>query len=190
MLNPLTPAIVQSSLDGSVLMLGYMNEDAVEETKRTGLVTFWSRSKNRLWQKGESSGNVLRLKEIFADCDQDAFLILAEPAGPTCHTGEKTCFGQDLVGPAFLSDLFQVIQSRKKTLPENSYTTELFQAGLPLISAKIEEESEEVGRAAREETPERVAEEAADLLYHLMVLLVEQEVGLEEVIKVLRKRKK
>lgn len=187
-MDGLIPAIVQSRLDGRVLMLGYMNEEAVEKTRSTGKVTFWSRSKQRLWTKGETSGNHLLVHKMCSDCDEDAILIVAEPVGPTCHTGSESCF--EVEGAGFLNELSAFIAQRKKEMPAGSYTTSLFEEGLPEITAKVEEEAEEVCRAAREETTERVREEAADVLYHLMVLLAHEDVTLTEVAEVLRKRHK
>lgn len=188
-MNGLVPAIVQDVATREVLMLGYMNEEAFEQTQSSGFVTFWSRSKERLWQKGETSGNVLKVCEVRADCDQDAILVLAEPQGPTCHTGIRSCFGEEDLGVGLLSELEAVIRSRKQEMPEGSYTTSLYKEGLPKILEKVEEESDEVIQAAQKEGPERLAEESGDLLYHLMVLLAEQKISLEEVFKVLRKRR-
>lgn len=182
----LVPAIVQNSLDGRVLMLGYMNEEALQKTKELGLVTFWSRSKERLWTKGETSGNTLAVDSLKADCDQDTILIQATPQGPTCHTGTASCF--EVEGAGFLSELSRLISKRKLEMPEGSYTTSLFEKGLPEITAKIEEEAEEVCRAAKSEGKQRVIEEASDLLYHTLVLLAQQEVELEEVLKELKSR--
>lgn len=189
-LNGLIPAVVQDVATREVLMVGFMNKAALEKTLADKRVTFWSRTKQRLWQKGEESGNFLKVRDIKVDCDRDTILVLAEPEGPTCHIGSRTCFGENSRGIGFLGALFTLIQLRKKERPKGSYTTSLFDEGLPKILAKVEEESEEVVRAAREETQERLAEETADLLYHTWVLLAEKEVSLEEVVAVMEKRAK
>jgi phosphoribosyl-AMP cyclohydrolase / phosphoribosyl-ATP pyrophosphohydrolase len=184
----LVPAVIQDVDSREVLMVGFMNQVALDKTQETGKVTFWSRTKERLWQKGETSGNVLNVVSIKEDCDQDTLLILATPNGPTCHTGERTCFGDNDRGIGFLGALAEVVTDRKKNMPEDSYTTSLFKDGLSQILAKVEEESEEVIRAAREETPQRLAEESGDLLYHLLVLLEEKSVDLNAVMDVLQSR--
>ena len=189
-LDGLIPAVVQDVATREVLMVGFMNKAALEKTLADKRVTFWSRTKQRLWQKGEESGNFLNVCDIKVDCDQDTILILAKPMGPTCHTGSRTCFGENSRGIGFLGALFDLIQLRKKERPKGSYTTSLFDEGLPKILEKVEEESEEVVRAAREETQERLAEETADLLYHTWVLLAEKNVSLEEVVAVLERRAK
>lgn len=189
-LDGLIPAVVQDVATREVLMVGFMNKAAVEKTIVDQRVTFWSRTKQRLWQKGEESENFLNVRDIKVDCDWDTILILAKPEGPTCHTGQRTCFGENSRGIGFLGALFNLIQTRKKERPKGSYTTSLFEEGLSKILAKVEEESEEVCRAAREETRDRLAEETADLLYHIWVLLVEKKVSLEDVVAVLEKRAK
>lgn len=196
--SQLIPAVVQNISTLEVLMLGYMNREAFEQTQQTGKVWFYSRSKQRLWMKGETSGNVLNVVEMRLDCDGDALLVLAKPEGPTCHTEARSCFGTGSwlysdsprrgFGVGFLGSLFDLIQKRKNDLPEGSYTSELFRAGLPKILEKVEEESEEVVRAAREESGERLAEEVGDLLYHLFVMLAQREVDLKAVIDVLERR--
>ncbi len=186
--SALLPAIIQNASTREVLMLGYMNAAALERTEETGKVWFYSRSKDRLWMKGETSGNVLDVVEIRFDCDLDAILILAQPAGPTCHTLQRSCFGEKSLSVGFLGELMEVISRRKKELPEGSYTTQLFRDGLEQIVAKVAEESEEVVRAAREESDQRVAEEGGDLLYHLFVLLAQREIPLSRVIEVLEAR--
>ncbi|HCW32591.1 MAG: phosphoribosyl-AMP cyclohydrolase, phosphoribosyl-ATP pyrophosphohydrolase / phosphoribosyl-AMP cyclohydrolase [Candidatus Peregrinibacteria bacterium GW2011_GWF2_39_17] len=198
--SPLIPAIIQNINSLEILMLGYMNEEAYEQTQQTGQVWFYSRSKKRLWMKGETSQNVLRVMEIHLDCDQDAILILAQPAGPTCHTGEYSCFRDSVTkrffqneNPAkengdFLQKLFNLINDRKLKMPKGSYTTSLFEEGIYKICTKISEESGEVIKAATKETKQRLAEESADLLYHLMVLLVKKGVKFQEVITVLKGR--
>lgn len=178
-MDGLVPAIVQDSVSKRVLMLGYMNEDAYKRTIADGFVTFWSRSKKRLWQKGESSGNKLRVVSVNTDCDGDALLIMAEPSGPTCHTGKVSCFGEGFG----VGDLFKLLQSRKKEMPEGSYTAFLFEGGLEAILAKVEEESLEVLQAARSEGRQRLIEESCDLLYHLFVLLVNEGISFEDIEK-------
>ncbi len=176
----LVPTIVQDAETKRVLMLGYMNEEAYQKTLYDGLVTFWSRSKERLWQKGEISGNRLELVEMKADCDEDALLVLVKPKGPTCHTGEKSCFGLE---GFCLIDLFKLLKRRKVEMPKDSYTAELLKGGLEKITGKVEEESEEVVRAAKTEGKQRLIEESCDLIYHLFVLLVDKDVDLGDLEK-------
>ncbi len=183
-MDGLVPAVIQDCETLEVLMLGFMNEEAVKKTLEDGKVTFFSRSKNRLWQKGESSGNFLKVVDVQIDCDEDTLLIMADPAGPTCHTGERTCFGEKFD----LLTLYKLIKKRKKEMPEKSYTTSLFEEGLEKILEKVEEESEEVLRAARLEGKQRLVEESCDLLYHLMVLWANEGVGLGEINEEFRKR--
>jgi phosphoribosyl-AMP cyclohydrolase / phosphoribosyl-ATP pyrophosphohydrolase len=170
----LRPCIVQDARTGEVLTLAYMDEEAERRTRETGEVWFWSRSRQELWHKGETSGNVMRLQALRYDCDEDALLALVEPAGPACHTGERTCFHNgdtDTRAPhETLPDLERTVASRAADRPEGSYTAQLL-ADPPLIGENVMEEAEEVARAARDEPDERVAEEAADVLYHLTVLL-------------------
>ena len=170
----LVPCIVQDWRTGEVLTLAYMNEEALRRTRETGEVHFFSRSRNELWHKGETSGNTQAVKAIRYDCDADAVLALVEPAGPACHTGERSCFhrGELLKGAPFetLPILERTIAARAAERPEGSYTTKLLDDPT-LAGAKVEEEAEEVVRAARDESDERVAEEAADVIYHLAVLL-------------------
>lgn len=193
----LIPAIVQHARSGEVLMLGYMNEDALRHTTETGLVTFWSRSRQELWQKGATSGNVLTLVEIRQDCDSDALLVLAEPTGPTCHTGQQTCFHRTLGGEpasmpapqlAFLAQLGDLIARRDAERPEGSYTTKLLAGGVDRIGKKIGEEAAEVIIAAKNRAPDELRWELADLLYHSMVLLQEQGVPLDTVLRELQQR--
>ncbi len=194
--NGLIPAIVQHARSGEVLMLGYMNEDALRQTTESGLVTFWSRSRGRLWQKGETSGNVLRLVELRQDCDGDALLVLAEPPGPTCHTGEPSCFHRALDGspveraPAsqILTELADVIARRAAERPAGSYTTKLLDGGVDRIGKKIGEEAAEVIIAAKNGAPSELAWELSDLLYHSLVLLEQQGVPLEAIWRELRRR--
>ena len=187
----LVPTIVQNAQTGSVLMLGYMNREALQKTIKTGTVWFFSRSKNRLWMKGETSKNILEVRDITVDRDGDALLIKAEPAGPTCHTNALSCFGKNEADfdPIF-RELFSIIQERKKKMPKKSYTAELFRKGLNAMCAKIAEESDEVIQAAKKETRRRLIEESADVLYHLAVLLVERDITLPDIAKELKRRRK
>ena len=187
--NGLIPTIVQGVRSGRVLMLGFMNPKALEKTMETGLVTFWSRSRQKLWTKGETSGNSLKVKEIRPDCDGDSLLALVEPQGPTCHRGTVSCFGQDdeLVALEFLDFLEGLILDRKKRKPRDSYTTELFEKGLPQIAKKVGEEAAEVIVSAFQNRQSTV-EESADLLFHLLVFLAEREVSMVEVVEELKRR--
>ena len=184
----LIPAVVQDARTDVVLMLGYMNAAALEKTQETGLVTFFSRSKQRLWTKGESSGNVLHLRTILLDCDHDAILIKAEPAGPVCHTGADTCWGEQNQSAYFLPTLENVIRERRAAAPEDSYTARLFAEGIPKIAQKVGEEAVETVIESLGNNRERLLDETADLLYHLLVLLATKEVKLEEVEAKLRER--
>jgi phosphoribosyl-ATP pyrophosphohydrolase/phosphoribosyl-AMP cyclohydrolase len=185
----LWPCIVQDARTGEVLTLAYMNEEALRRTRETGETWFWSRSREELWHKGETSGNVQRVKELRFDCDEDAILALVEPAGPACHTGERTCFHKgdlDPVPAEALAALERVIEERRGA---DTYTGRLL-ADRELVGAKVREEAEEVARAAREEPDERVAEEAADVLYHLAVLLAERDMALSDAYEVLNGRRR
>lgn len=189
----LVPCVVQDWRTGEVLTLAYMNEAALKRTRETGEVHFFSRSRNELWRKGETSGNTLSIKALRYDCDGDALLALVEPAGPACHTGERTCFFRGELEPAApheaLPTLERTIVRRAQTRPANSYTAELLND--PARSgAKVLEEADELVRAARAESPERVSEEAADVLYHVAVLLQGREVSLTDVEQVLDGRRK
>lgn len=187
--NGLAPVIVQHYKSNTILMLGYMNEEALEKTKELGKATFFSRSKNRLWTKGETSDNYLIVKDILIDCDQDTILIKADPQGPTCHTGSDTCFNEELSSNVdFLYQLEEVIFDRKNNPTEKSYTTSLFQKGINKIAQKVGEEATEVVIDAMDNNRERLKEETADLLYHLLVLLAEKDIALNEISEVLRKR--
>jgi phosphoribosyl-ATP pyrophosphohydrolase/phosphoribosyl-AMP cyclohydrolase len=170
----LAPCVVQDWRTGEVLTVAYMNAEALERTQQTGETHFWSRSRNELWHKGVTSGNTQAVRELRYDCDADAILALVEPNGPACHTGERTCFHNGALEPAApheaLPALERTVEARKAESPAGSYTAELL-ADPARIGAKVQEEAEEVARAAREEPDERVAEEAADVLYHLTVLL-------------------
>ncbi|MEK7524053.1 MAG: bifunctional phosphoribosyl-AMP cyclohydrolase/phosphoribosyl-ATP diphosphatase HisIE [Patescibacteria group bacterium] len=183
----LIPAIIQDSQNGDVLMLGYMNQQAFQKTLKTKKVWFYSRSKKRLWMKGETSGNVLKFEDAKFDCDRDAILIKARPMGPTCHTGKKSCFGDSKANNA-LSELFNIIVNRKMEMPKNSYTSSLFRAGTKKILAKIKEESAEVIQAAQKETKKRLIEESVDVLYHLFVLLAQKKIALSDIEGEIKKR--
>jgi phosphoribosyl-ATP pyrophosphohydrolase/phosphoribosyl-AMP cyclohydrolase len=190
-MNDLIPAIVQHFLDGRVLMQGYMNRDALEATLETGKVTFWSRSREELWTKGETSGNTLDLVDVHQDCDGDCLLIRAVPEGPTCHLNTDTCFdGEEKVYPelAFLAELETVIAQRDEDRPEGSYTTSLFEAGVKRIAQKVGEEGVETALAAAAGEDDELLNESADLLYHLLVLLRSRKLELGTLVEVLRNR--
>jgi len=185
----LLPAIVQHWLTGEVLMLGYMNAEALARTQALGKVTFYSRSKERLWTKGESSGNELLLKSISVDCDADTLLVQADPQGPTCHLGTSSCFG-DAVQPSlgFLARLDALVAKRKSELPEGSYTTKLFNGGTRRIAQKVGEEGVETALAAVAQGDDELLSEAADLIFHLTVLLRARGFGLADVTRLLAAR--
>ncbi len=188
----LVPAIVQDAAGGGVLMLGYMNRAALRATLERQRVVFWSRSKQRLWEKGETSGNFLALVEARLDCDADTLLLLAHPQGPTCHTGTRTCFGDerptDAEQLAFLGDLERIIATRISAAPEGSYTAQLYAKGVRRIAQKVGEEGLEVALAGAGEPDPQLVAESADLLYHLLVLLRSREIPLRSVIEELRQR--
>lgn len=191
----LVPCVAQDFASGEVLTLAYANEEALRLTVETGEVHFFSRSRGKLWRKGEESGHMLKLKQLRIDCDGDAVVALVEPTGPACHTGERSCFYRELddgepapVAHEALAVLQRTLRSRAAERPEGSYTVKLLDDP-KLIGEKVEEEAEEVVRAAREESDERVAEEAADLLYHLSVLLASREVPQAVVMEVLNGRR-
>ncbi|MBK6827656.1 MAG: bifunctional phosphoribosyl-AMP cyclohydrolase/phosphoribosyl-ATP diphosphatase HisIE [Chitinophagaceae bacterium] len=185
----LVPAIIQDELTDRVLMLGYMNEKALQQTEETGKVTFYSRSKQRLWTKGESSGNYLYLKSILMDCDADCLLIKACPAGPVCHSGSDTCFNES--NPAFnLAKLEAVIKERKDQPAAASYTSSLFAKGINKIAQKVGEEAVELVIESKDNDREKFLGEAADLLFHYLVLLQAKGSSLDEVIKTLAVRHK
>lgn len=187
----LIPAIVQDNNTGKVLMLGFMNEEAYEKTKETGKVTFFSRTKNRLWMKGETSGNTLQVMDIKADCDNDTLLIKAIPAGPVCHTGADTCFGeQNREDIMFLKYLQDFIERRRQEMPEGSYTTSLFQKGVNRMAQKVGEEAVETVIEATNGTEDGLVYEASDLIYHLIVLLTSKGLRLEDLARELKKRHK
>lgn len=187
----LVPAIVQNADTGEVLMLAYMNAEALEKTRETKVVTFWSRSKNRLWTKGETSGNTLSLVSIRPDCDADTLLVQARPAGPACHTGSKTCFGE-APGPAvgFLGALQRIVQQRAKADPSDSYTAKLLSKGVLKCAQKVGEEGVETALAGAAEPEEALLNEAADLLFHLTVLLHARGLGVSDAVSVLETRHK
>ncbi len=188
--DELVPAVVQDASTGIVLMLGYLNAEALARTRSSGLVTFFSRSKQRLWTKGETSGNVLRVRDILLDCDGDAILIKAEPAGPVCHTGSDTCWGERNEAARFLETLEQIIHLRRDSAEPSpsSYTAQLFAKGIPKIAQKVGEEAVETVIEALLDDRDRLLNESADLLYHLLVLLAAKNIGLREVEEILRER--
>lgn len=189
----LVPAIVQDAVTGKVLMLGYMNEEAYQLTLDRGLVTFYSRSRERIWTKGETSGNFLQLREILIDCDGDTLLVKAIPSGPVCHTGADTCFGEEnepaeISSPEFLFYLENVIKDRRANPVEGSYTNHLFSRGLNKIAQKVGEEAVEMIIEAKDKDKELFLGECADLMYHYLVLLAQKDCTLAEVIEVLKDR--
>ncbi|WP_057832220.1 bifunctional phosphoribosyl-AMP cyclohydrolase/phosphoribosyl-ATP diphosphatase HisIE [Colwellia sp. TT2012] len=188
-MNNLIPAIIQHAATGAVLMQGYMNQASLAATLTTGKATFYSRSKQALWVKGETSGNFLNVKQVLTDCDNDSLLIACLPMGPSCHLGTESCFPeQKLTQQNFLSELEQVIASRKNDKPEDSYTAHLFSRGTIKIAQKVGEEGVEVALAAVAETKEDLLGECADLFYHTLVLLADQDIDLNEVMAVLQQR--
>lgn len=186
----LIPVVIQDSSTHKVLMLGYMNEEALEKTREEGKVVFYSRSKKRLWMKGEESGHFLILDTIRPDCDSDTLLIMARPTGPVCHTGADTCFDERNITDNFLIALENVIIDRKLNPKGNSYTTELFTKGINRIAQKVGEEAVELVIEAKDQNEELFLNEAADLLYHYLVMLVAKGYVLEDVMEVLKKRHK
>lgn len=191
-LNGLIPAVIQDNTTNIVLMLGFMNEEAVAKTEETGQVTFFSRTKNRLWTKGEESGNFLNVVSIAADCDNDTLLIKVNPVGPVCHTGDDTCWGEENEESdiQFLEYLQDFIDQRKKEMPEGSYTTSLFQKGTRTIAQKVGEEAVETIIGAMANDDENFLYEGADLLYHLIVLLSHKGYRIEDLARELKKRHK
>ena len=186
----LVPAIIQDATTRKVLMLGFMNEEAYQKTMQTGHVTFWSRTRNTLWTKGETSGNFLNLVDVKVDCDNDTLLIQAHPDGPTCHTGTDTCWGdENKANPLlFLTELQDFIYQRKQQMPEGSYTTKLFTEGINKIAQKVGEEALETVIEATNGTSDHLVYEASDLLYHLLVMLTEKGLRIEDVAAELQKR--
>lgn len=186
----LVPAIIQDASTHRVLMLGYMNQESLNKTLEIGKVTFFSRSKNRLWTKGEESGYFLMLEEIKVDCDKDTLLVTARPTGPVCHTGADTCFEEKNQNENFLIELENTILDRHKNPTETSYTASLFKAGINRVAQKVGEEAVEVVIEAKDDNEELFLNESADLLYHYLVLLIAKGYVLEDVMKVLKKRHK
>jgi phosphoribosyl-ATP pyrophosphohydrolase/phosphoribosyl-AMP cyclohydrolase len=188
----LLPAIVQDSSTGKVLMLGYMNDAALQKTRDSGNVTFYSRSKQRLWTKGETSGHILQLVSIHIDCDQDTLLITAKPVGPTCHNGTVSCFGDgDFTGAeslSFLSQLESVISQRITDKPEGSYTARLWEKGISRMAQKVGEEGVEIALAAVGQESERLISESADMVFHLALLLKARGLSLQDVVRELELR--
>ncbi len=184
----LVAAIVQDAASGRVLMLGYMNPEALEQTRRTGLVTFYSRSRRRLWTKGESSGNALELVSMTRDCDGDALLLRVRPRGPTCHLGSQSCFEGSRAG--VLDDLNELVARRERERPADSYTTKLFEEGTRRIAQKVGEEGVETALAAVAQDDTALLGEAADLVYHLLVLLRARGLGLQDLTQALEQKKK
>lgn len=186
----LIPAIVQDADTGVVLMLGYMNRESLEVTQKSGRVCFFSRSRQKLWTKGEESGNFLFLKEIKADCDRDTLLVKAVPAGPVCHTGAETCWGESNQTTDFLFFLQRFLQKRKDDSPEESYTARLISRGINKVAQKVGEEAVELVIEAKDNNDGLFLNEAADLMYHYIVLLIAKGYGLEDVCRVLKSRHK
>ena len=187
----LIPAIVQDNDTNKVLMLGFMNEEAYEKTMQTGKVTFFSRTRNCLWTKGETSGNVLKVISVLVDCDNDTLLVKAHPTGPVCHTGADTCFGEkNEEAIMFLKYLQNFIERRRQEMPESSYTTSLFMKGINRMAQKVGEEAVETVIEATNGTDDRLIYEASDLIYHLIVLLTSKGMRIEDLAKELKKRHK
>lgn len=184
----LVPGVVQHALTRQVLMVGYLDEDALRQTLATGLATFHSRSRGQTWTKGETSGNTLQVESVEVDCDRDTLLLHAIPAGPTCHTGDRACFGPRAHPGSFLHELAEIVRSRQLERPEGSYTTTLFDAGVRRIAQKVGEEGVEVALAAVDEDDEALLGESVDLIYHLLVLLRSRGLGIDDVEQVLRRR--
>jgi phosphoribosyl-AMP cyclohydrolase / phosphoribosyl-ATP pyrophosphohydrolase len=192
-MNGLAPAVVQDAGSGAVLMLGYMNREALAATANTGRVTFWSRSKGRLWTKGETSGHFLDVRSIAVDCDRDTLLILAQPRGPACHLGTTTCWGENAPQSlaqhlAFLAELEQIIAERIATRPEGSYTAKLLEGGIRRIAQKVGEEGLELALAGVAQSDAEIVGEAADLLYHSLLLLKVKGLSLAQVAAELKSR--
>jgi len=187
----LIPVVVQDRASGEVLMLAFANREALERTEATGFAHFWSRRRGTLWKKGETSGHTLRVQAALADCDRDTLLLLVDPHGPTCHHGTRTCFGDRTpIQVGVLSELADVIARRARERPEGSYTARLFEKGLDHALKKVGEEATEVVLAAKGESGERLAQEAADLLFHLLVVLAQRQVPLPQVLETLRERRR
>ena len=191
--NPdgLLPAIIQDSKTQKVLMLGYMNAESLKKTQNSGKVTFYSRSKKRLWTKGEESGNFLYLVDIAIDCDLDTFLIKVKPQGPTCHTGTGTCWGEEnITSLGFIDELQRTIKDREINPQEKSYVSSLFEKGINIMAQKVGEEAVETVIEAMNDNEKLFKEEAADLFFHYLILLRAKNISLEDIIQVLEKRKR
>jgi phosphoribosyl-ATP pyrophosphohydrolase/phosphoribosyl-AMP cyclohydrolase len=186
----LVPAIIQDDVTGKVLMLGFMNQEALSATKTLQKVTFYSRSKNRLWTKGEESGNFLLVKEIIEDCDNDTLLIKVNPVGPVCHTGSDTCFNEKNNNNNFLFELEKIIADRKNNPSDQSYTSSLFKKGINKIAQKVGEEAVELVIEAKDDNDHLFKDEAADLLFHYLILLQAKGFSLQDVVAVLQDRHK
>lgn len=184
----LVPAIIQDAVTNKVLMLGFMNQDALSKTEELQQVTFYSRTKNRLWTKGEESGNFLLVKDINIDCDNDTLLIKVNPVGPVCHTGADTCFNEKNTADNFLFDLEKIIIDRKNNPSEQSYTSSLFKKGINKIAQKVGEEAVELVIEAKDDNAHLFKDEAADLLFHYLILLQAKGFGLKDIIDVLKVR--
>jgi phosphoribosyl-ATP pyrophosphohydrolase/phosphoribosyl-AMP cyclohydrolase len=189
-LNGIVPAIIQDAKSQKVLMLGFMTPEALEKTEEEGRVTFFSRTKNRLWTKGEESGNFLHVEEILEDCDHDTLLIRATPAGPVCHTGSDTCFNEQNTDTSFINQLQELIHERKEEMPEGSYTTSLFSKGINKIAQKVGEEAVELVIESKDNNDDLFLNEAADLVYHLLVLLSAKGFDIRDVSSILEQRHK
>ncbi len=188
--DKLVPAVVQDADTNKVLMLGYMNKEAYKRTKKSGKVTFYSRSRQEIWEKGETSGNFLEVKKILIDCDNDTLLVKASPNGAVCHTGKDTCFKEKNKPDNFLFELENIIEDRKNNPKKSSYTSRMFARGVNYIVKKFGEESFELAIEAKDADDKLFKAEAADMLYFFTVMLVERNIKLEEVLEVLRKRRR
>lgn len=186
----LIPAIIQDADTRVVLMMGYMNRESLDQTLKTGKVCFFSRSRQKLWTKGEESGHFLHLVDLKADCDRDTLLVKVRPVGPTCHTGTDTCWNEENTDADFLFFLQRFLQKRKNDSPEESYTARLIARGINKVAQKVGEEAVELVIEAKDDEEELFLNEAADLMYHYIVLLIAKGYGLEDVIEVLKKRHK
>lgn len=184
----LVPGVVQHARTGQVLMVGFLDEGALTQTLETGLATFFSRSRGERWTKGETSGNTLAVEAVEVDCDRDTLLLHCTPAGPTCHTGDDTCFGPQALPGSFVHELDAVVAGRHQEMPEGSYTTRLFEGGVRRIAQKVGEEGVETALAAVAQDDEDLLGESADLVYHLLVLLRSRGLGLADVERVLQER--
>lgn len=187
--NGLVPVVIQDNNTLQVLMVGYMNEEAFKKTKKEKKVTFFSRSRNRLWTKGETSGNFLHVREILSDCDNDSILIKADPAGPVCHTGSTACFGEE-TSKGFIYELEEVINLRIKNNASDSYTNKLYKKGINKVAQKVGEEAVELIIEAKDNNIDLLENEAADLMYHFLILLNAKGTNLQKVEEVLKKRHK